>query len=67
MFTKNLAEVYEKKKVDQVTDFCPEADWTSYKSTRHCPFCGIYNEICKVKHYGLFCYPYAEYRKKREL
>ena len=62
-----MIEQYERVKENEVTDFCPDADWASYKATRHCPFCNVYQEICKVKNYGLFCYPLKEYRLKREL
>jgi len=62
MFTKNLAELYENRKENQVTDFCPHTHWINCNSL---PWCRVYKNPCDFAKYGLKCPIYQDYLTKK--
>jgi len=61
MLTKNLAELYENRKEDEVTDFCSHTHWINCNSL---PWCKVYNKPCNPK-YWKSCNIYQDYLNKK--
>uniref|UniRef100_A0A6M3IFA6 Uncharacterized protein n=1 Tax=viral metagenome TaxID=1070528 RepID=A0A6M3IFA6_9ZZZZ len=64
MFMKNLAEVYEKKKEDEMSLMsCPYLIWFNQASY---PLCKINHEHCKAHKWHMYCHQYDQWKKSNK-